>query len=65
MKRSHAERDCAGLRVSARNLKRLKNAIARRKLQEMQDEKMLRAWLAEVWEQSARADVFDRNGRLH
>jgi hypothetical protein len=65
MKHSHAERTGASPGVSARNIQRLKNAIARRKLQEMQDEKILRSWLAEVWEQSNWSDGFDRNSRLH
>jgi hypothetical protein len=65
MKHSHAERTGASPGVSGRNIQRLKNAIARRKLQEMQDEKILRSWLAEVWEQSTWSDEFDRNSRLH
>jgi hypothetical protein len=34
-------------------LKRLRNAVARRKLQDLHDEKVLQSWLAEVWDQSA------------
>ena len=41
-------------RLSGRRLRRLRNAIARRKLQELHDEKVLQSWLAEVWEQPAR-----------
>jgi hypothetical protein len=39
MKHSHAERAGASQGVSGRDSQRLKNAVARRKLQEMQDEK--------------------------
>ena len=65
MKHSHAERAAASPVVSGRDSQRLKNAVARRKLQEMQDEKMLQSWLAEVWEQSTWADEFDSNSPLH
>jgi len=65
MKNPHSKRVRASHRISDRNLKRLKNAIARRKLQEMQDEKILRSWLAEVWDQSTWSEEFDRNGRIH
>jgi hypothetical protein len=65
MKNSNSERTDASRRISARNMKRLRNAIARRKLQEMQDEKILRSWLAEVWDQSTWSDEFDRNSRFH
>ena len=65
MKHSHAERAGASQGVSGRDSQRLKNAVARRKLQEMQDEKMLQSWLAEVWEQSTWADEFDSNIPLH
>ena len=65
MKNPHSKRARASHRISDRNLKRLRNAIARRKLQEMQDEKILRSWLAEVWDQSTWSEEFDRNGRIH
>lgn len=41
-------------KLSDRSLRRLRNAIARRKLQDLHDEKVLQSWLAEVWEQPAR-----------
>jgi len=40
-------------KLSDRGLRRLRNAIARRKLQDLHDEKVLQSWLAEVWEQPA------------
>ena len=48
-----------------RNVKRLRNARARRKLQELQDDKVLRSWLAEVWDQSTWSDQFDAGRRFH
>lgn len=52
-------------RLSGRDLKRLRNAIARRKLQELQEEKVLHSWLVEVWDQSTWSDVCDMNRRFH
>ena len=65
MKNSNSEWAGASRSISERNLKRLRNAIARRKLQEMQDEKILRSWLAEVWDQSTWFDELDRNRPIH
>ena len=65
MKKLHGEQVVDSTRVSDRSLKRIRNAIARRKLQEMRDERILRSWLAEVWEQSTWSDEFDRGGRFH
>jgi hypothetical protein len=48
-----------------RNDKRLRNALARRRLQELHDEKVLRSWLAEVWDQSTWSDQFDAGRRFH
>ena len=48
-----------------RNAKRLGNALARRRLQELHDEKVLRSWLAEVWDQSTWSDQFDAGRRFH
>jgi hypothetical protein len=48
-----------------RNGKRLRNALARRRLQELHDEKVLRSWLAEVWDQSTWSDQFDAGRRFH
>jgi len=39
--------------------------VARRKLQELQDEKVLQFWLAEVWDQPACSDRYDRNNHFH
>jgi hypothetical protein len=49
----------------SRNLKQLRNALARRKLQELHDEKVLRSWLAEVWDQSTWSDQFEAGRRFH
>ena len=48
-----------------RNDKRFRNALARRRLQELHDEKVLRSWLAEVWDQSTWSDQFDAGRRFH
>ncbi|MGD8631076.1 MAG: hypothetical protein PVG72_10180 [Gammaproteobacteria bacterium] len=46
-------------------MKQLRNALARRKLQELHDEKVLRSWLAEVWDQSTWSDQFEAGRRFH
>ena len=53
MKTSSGNSVLSSKRLSARGLKRLRNAAARRKLQDLHDEKVLQSWLAEVWDQSA------------
>jgi hypothetical protein len=52
-------------RPSSRVVKHKRNAIARRKLQNLHDEKVLRSWLEEVWEQSTWSDEFDKSRPLH
>ena len=37
-------------RLSGRGLRRRRNAVARRKLQDLHDGKVLQSWLAEVWD---------------
>ena len=51
MKTSSGNSVVSSKRLSGRGLRRLRNAIARRKLQDLHDEKVLRSWLAEVWDQ--------------
>ena len=41
--------------LSGRDLRRLRNAIARRKLQYLHEEKILQSWVVEVWDQPAQA----------
>jgi hypothetical protein len=42
-------------RVSPKSLaKRIRNARARRKLEKLRDDKMLRVWIAEVWDEPIR-----------
>ena len=53
MKHSSGNSVVISERLSARGLRQLRNAVARRRLQDLQDEKVLQSWLAEVWEQSA------------
>ena len=40
-------------RLSKRNARRFRQAAARRRLQELQDEKVLQSWLTEVWDEPA------------
>jgi len=50
MKTSSGNAVASSTRLSGRGLKRQRNAIARRKLQDLHDEKVLQSWLAEVWD---------------
>ena len=52
MKNSSGNSVADSTRLSGRGLSRLRNAMARRKLQDLHDEKVLQSWLAEVWDQS-------------
>ena len=52
MKTSSGNSVASSKRLSGRGLSRLRNAVARRKLQDLHDEKVLQSWLAEVWDQS-------------
>ena len=44
-------------RLSDRDWTRLRNAMSRRKLQNLHEEKVLQSWLAEVWDQPANGRV--------
>ena len=59
MKTSSGNSVATSTRFSERRLRRKRNAMARRKLQDLHDEKELQFWLAEVWDQPALA-VGDR-----
>ena len=50
MKSSFTNSVAMGKRLSGKGLSRLRNAVARRKLQDIQDEKVLQSFLAEVWD---------------
>lgn len=65
MKTSSGNAVASSTRTSDRGLRRMRNAIARRKLQDLHDEKVLQSWLAEVWDQSTWYDVVDKNSRFH
>ena len=65
MKNTDGEINQATNSNQGRNVKRLRNALARRKLQELHDEKVLRSWLAEVWDQSTWSDQFEASRRFH
>jgi len=52
-------------KLSDRGLSRMRSAVARRKLQDLHDEKVLQSWLEEVWDQSTWSDEFDRNRPFH
>jgi len=38
-------------RVSKRKANRFRQAVARRRIQELRDDKLLRNWLTEVWDE--------------
>lgn len=65
MKTSFESSCTTNTRRSNRDSRRLRNALARRKWQDLQDERVLQSWLAEVWDQSTWSDEFDRNSRFH
>ena len=50
MKSSFGNSVATRKRLSGTGSTRLRNAMARRKLQELHDEKVLQSWLAEVWD---------------
>jgi hypothetical protein len=50
MKSSFTNSMAMGKRLSGKGLSRLRNAEARRKLQDLHDEKVLQSWLAQVWD---------------
>ena len=63
MKTSSGYSVVSSKRLSGRGLRPLRNAIARRKLQDLHDEKVLQSWLAEVWDQSTLVAGERRLGR--
>lgn len=63
MKTSSGNLVVSSKKLSGRGLSRLRNAVARRKLQDLHEEKVLQSWLAEVWEQSALVAGDRRLGR--
>ena len=52
-------------RLSKRNVQRLRQAVARRRLQELHDEKVLQGWLAEVWDESPSTTNLNSSVHLH
>jgi len=54
MKTSYGNSVASSTRISERRLRRRRNAMARRKLQDLHGEKVLKCWLAEVWDLSCR-----------
>lgn len=52
-------------RVSRRKAKLFRQAVARRRIQEMREEKLLRSWLTEVWDESPSSIKFDPIRNLH
>ena len=54
MKTSSGNSVATSTRFSERRLRRKRNAMARRKLQDLHDEKVLQFRLAEVWDLSCR-----------
>ena len=62
MKTSSGNSVVSSKRLSGRGLRRLRNAVARRKLQDLHDEKVLQSLLAEVWDQSTLVSGDRRSG---
>ena len=50
-------------RLSKRNADRLRQAVARRRIQDLRDEKILQDWLAEVWDELP--SVTECNSSIH
>lgn len=65
MKTSFENSHATSTRRSNRDTRRLRNALARRKWQDLRDDQVLKSWLTEVWDQSTWSDEFDRNSRFH
>ncbi len=52
-------------RHSQRRASRLRQAAARRRLQELRDDEALRSWLTEVWDESPSLAAVDPRSRVH
>jgi len=53
METSSANSVASSTMLSEPRMRRQQNAMARRKLQDLHDEKVLQFWMAEVWDQTA------------
>ena len=52
-------------RRSERKARRYRQAVARRRIQDLRDEKILQGWLTEVWDESPSVTQFDSGMHLH
>jgi CelD/BcsL family acetyltransferase involved in cellulose biosynthesis len=52
-------------RVSRRKAKLFRQAVARRRIQEMREEELLRSWLIEVWDESPSSIKLNPIRNLH
>ena len=52
-------------RLSRRKAARLQQALARRRIQELRDEKLLQGWLTEVWDEPPSPSQVDSGMNLH
>ena len=52
-------------RLSKRNAKRYRQAVARRRIQDLRDEKILQGWLTEVWDESPLPAQIESGKRIH
>ena len=52
-------------RVSKRKAKLFRQAVARRRIQEMREEKLLHSWLTEVWDESPSSIKLNPIRNLH
>jgi hypothetical protein len=52
-------------RLSKRKAERFRQAVARRRLQQLQEDKLLQGWLTDVWDESPSRTEFDSGMHLH
>jgi hypothetical protein len=52
-------------RLSKRKADRFRQALARRQIQELREEKLLKGWLTEVWEESSLLTELSSSMHLH
>lgn len=52
-------------RLSKRKAGRFRQAVARRRLQQLQEDKLLQGWLTEVWDESPSRTESDSGIHLH
>ena len=51
--------------ISKREAERFRQAVARRRIQELRDERLLQGWLTEVWDESPSLTQFNAGMHVH